>query len=321
MPHAARMWLAVLLRIVPAVAYFEANPKMIEGVPIYNYNMAKLARVGHSPRDGVAFMEMMEDSKGHAPDDADDADDIEWIIVMDDSTDDKHVDDLCHDSAAHGCLGEGHPSEHGVPVAGVKATVAGLRKLLKNHSKEVRHVEPNLPIYLPPKEVVIEEKKRPAKKSEQSVMQAEPEALLQAGKYFAMLHITEGFVKAWGFPTKQNALDKFAALKKSGQTAIAVDGDFTTLDYYNQDPEQEETVMSDFKKWCQDHAGCEVKNARPTPRPSPAPGRSRRSRPRPKPRPPPSNTDPMPDGNTRRRREKKTRRRLQPRSPLGRGSH
>merc|ERR1719440_887427 len=92
----------------------------------------------------------MANSGGNKPSEDDE---IEWIVTMKDGVTDKQVDDLCHDKAVDACLSEGHPDEHGLALTGVKATVKGLRKMLKHHPGEVKHIEPNLPIYLPPNEL------------------------------------------------------------------------------------------------------------------------------------------------------------------------
>lgn len=161
--RAARL---LALGAVPALARFE-DPTIIEGVPVYNYEKAHLARPNHpsAPRDRASFAEMWNNATLEK---ISEDEEIEWVIVLKDGVSDKQVDGVCKDPASHACLAEGHPDEGGEPVTGVRTSKKDFRKLLKHHKSEILHAEPNLPIYIPPTEVVIEPetKKKSAKKQQ-----------------------------------------------------------------------------------------------------------------------------------------------------------
>jgi len=224
-----------VLDVAPAAAYFEAGPTIIEGVPVYNYGLARLARVGHSPHNRVAFLEMMEQDGGNAPEDEDD---IEWIVNMNPGATDEQVDNLCKDSAAHGCLGEGHPDEHGVALAGVKATKGGLKELLAKHPGEVKSVEPNLPIFIPPsedKDHILKESKRETRERMEEEQRMEAESLLQSldeGRYYVMQWILADFVTGQQYASLEGALERYNTLKTQGSPVMIADDNFKEVKWH-----------------------------------------------------------------------------------------
>jgi subtilisin family serine protease len=296
--------LLVVLSSVPTSGYPQGT-EIIEGVPIYNYDLARLARVGRSPANQLALYEMMSKPGANKPHKKD-IDDIEWIIVMNDNVTDKQVDDLCHDRAAHGCLSEGHPDEKGIPITGVKATVAGLTKLLRNHTGEVKHIEPNLPIYLPPGEAHFEKDHRKGKGA--ALLESFDEADY-GGRYYVMQQIADGFVTGKQYSKLAGATDEYTKWDKTGSPVIIVGDDFQTI---KSNGITSDTIVADYAEWWSQHTGkkANIGNLKPTDAPTtkePEFGRRRRSSstPRPTPRKKSSDTKAASPSEVRRRRSKK----------------
>jgi subtilisin family serine protease len=235
----------------------------------------------------------MIESGGNAPEDEDD---IEWIIEVKDGITDKQVDDICHDAAVHACLSEGHPDEHGLPVTGVKATILGLTKLLANHTGEVLHVEPNLPIFIPADEAHVDiESKQKSKQRE--------EALLQtfSGPYYVMRHITDDFVVGETYSGMSSAVDRFYAhTKDAGGPVMIADNKFEAVKYHGT---HSKSIERDFANWWTAHTGKKVPSA---PKPTPAPPAADADEEESEDAPVPAETDDKPkkkvDNDVRRRR-------------------
>jgi len=124
------LWLAVVsvsaMACCASVSTNDVEKKVIAGVPVYGYKQT----------DGSRKL-----SGSDVPD---------WILVLEDTSgDDATVEGFCADSHG-GCLGGGHPSEHGVPFISLRASESELEALLQKHAGEVAFIETDVEVSLDP---------------------------------------------------------------------------------------------------------------------------------------------------------------------------
>lgn len=253
LPRAWLTWIVCTAAVLPVDSEVT---EIIEGVPVYNYDLARLARVGQQPKNDVALLQMMEGGPNHPQPD----DEIEWLVVMKDGVTDKQVDNLCHDKNAHKCLSEGHPDEHGVPITGITTNIKDLRKLLRSHPGEVKAVEPNLPIFIPKLE---DHFGKDAKKGEALI------EYLDEGFYYVMRHIADDFVTGQQYSSLSGAKNRFDAVSKDGNPTMVADSNYNEVAYAGA---RSRTIKHDFVNWWSQHTGKKPNPSKPTPAPAPAPG-------------------------------------------------